>query len=264
MSIPQHTHATHEHSTPPPEQIPAEEQIRYFTNEELTAHIPDLSTLITEDDTPVDNLFSAKQQRLLVETLHGNVELWNPSRRSFVVDANVGIFPVPKNTPLVPDVFLSMDVLTDDIGSIHTTRAYFAWVYGKMPELVIEIVSNRKGGEMERKHREYARQHIPYYAVFDPMRELRGEIFQLFALYHGAYTPLQDFWMEDLNLGLRLWHGVYEGEETTWLRWCDAHGTLIPTTAESRDYEKQRAEQERQRAERLAEQLRRLGITPDV
>ena len=32
--------------------------------------IPDISDLVTEDDTPVDNFFSAELQRLLVETLY--------------------------------------------------------------------------------------------------------------------------------------------------------------------------------------------------
>ncbi len=249
----------------------------FYTHEELTANIPDLSTLITEDDTPVDNMFSAKQQRLLVETLQGNVELWNPGGRTFVADANVGVFPVPKNNPLVPDAFLSLDVDSEGLKDIHTNKAYFAWVYGKMPEIVIEIVSNRKGGEMARKYQEYARQHIPYYAVFDPTLELRGEHFQLFSLQQGSYRPLNDFWMEDINLGLRLWEGEYEGTYATWLRWCDDRGNLIPTTAESRDKEKTRAEaektradsektradQEKERAERLAAKLRAMGINPD-
>ena len=30
---------------------------------------PDLSALVTEDDTPVDNIYSEKQQRLLTEPL---------------------------------------------------------------------------------------------------------------------------------------------------------------------------------------------------
>ena len=32
----------------------------------IIAEMPDVRYLVTEDDTPVDNLFSEKQQRLLV------------------------------------------------------------------------------------------------------------------------------------------------------------------------------------------------------
>ena len=34
---------------------------------------PNVEHLITEDDTPLDNLFVAKQQRLLVESLYGSL-----------------------------------------------------------------------------------------------------------------------------------------------------------------------------------------------
>ena len=49
---------------------------------------PDMSQIITEDDEPVDNMFSEKQQRLLVEPLYSS---WNPGR-PFIAAANVGVF----------------------------------------------------------------------------------------------------------------------------------------------------------------------------
>jgi hypothetical protein len=48
--------------------------------------IPDANLLITEDDTPVDNFPSAKQQRLLVSSLYSFLEL-----QPFLTEANVGI-----------------------------------------------------------------------------------------------------------------------------------------------------------------------------
>ena len=36
----------------------------------LAEHLPQVDALVTEDDTPVDHLFFAKQQRLLVESLY--------------------------------------------------------------------------------------------------------------------------------------------------------------------------------------------------
>ena len=65
-----------------------------------------------------------------------------------------------------------------------------------------------------------------------------------------------------MGLGVRLWHGVYEGIVETWLRWYDQDGNLLLTGAERVERERQRAEYERQRAERLAAQLRALGIEP--
>jgi len=57
-----------------------------------------VKNLVTEDDEPVDNILSEKQQRLLAESLY---ESWTPppdedapnEPRPFWVSANVGIEP---------------------------------------------------------------------------------------------------------------------------------------------------------------------------
>ena len=141
--------------------------------ETLTAPMPDLSALVTEDDTPVDNLFSAKQQRLLVEPLYTS---WSgPGEgRSFLADANVGLFYGVSQPPLVPDAFLSLDVQVPDDVWAKAGRSYLIWEYGKPPDVVIEIVSNQKGEEAERKLRLYAQLGIPYYVIFDPTGQLRA------------------------------------------------------------------------------------------
>jgi DNA repair exonuclease SbcCD ATPase subunit len=48
--------------------------------------------------------------------------------------------------------------------------------------------------------------------------------------------------MSELELGLGLWQGEYQGIERLWLRWYDAQGNWVPTEAEQ---QRQRAEQER-------------------
>jgi hypothetical protein len=55
--------------------------------------------------------------------------------------------------------------------------------------------------------------------------------------------------MPRVGLGLTLWHGVYEGWDTIWLRWCDRRGDVIPTGAEQSAAESERAESEKARAE---------------
>jgi Uma2 family endonuclease len=230
---------------------------------------PDVSHLITETDEPVDNLFSANQQRLLVETLYSSAAVWNPDGRPFFANANVGLYISNKHTPIVPDVFLSMDVgfpLNEaNEFDYNAVRTYFVWDFGKAPDVAIEIVSNLKGGEMNRKMREYAWLHIPYYVVFDPFGVLSKKTsttgvvapFQLYELRASSYEPMSDFWMNDLNLGLRLWEGEYENSHTTWLRWCDSRGNILPTG-------KERADSESQRADRLSEYLRTIGVDPST
>ena len=47
-------------------------------DEILSDMTPDISALITEDDTPVDNLPSEKQQRLLTEPLYRSPKSFGP------------------------------------------------------------------------------------------------------------------------------------------------------------------------------------------
>lgn len=239
--------------------------------EEIVA--PDYTSIVTEDDTPVDNFQSEKQQRLLVEPLYSS---WVPGV-PFIAAANVGLFYALKQNPIVPDAFLSLGVDIPDDWSQKQNRSYFAWEIGKFPEVVIEVVSNRKGGELDDKKNDYARIGIACYAVFDPLKqlqgkdELNGSLLKVWALEQKKYVELSEpLWLESVGLGLTLWEGTFEGRQDLWLRWCDRQGQVIPTGAEGREIERQgreverqRAESERQRAERLAERLRAMGVNPD-
>jgi Uma2 family endonuclease len=212
--------------------------------------MPQVDHLITEDDTPVDNIFSEKQQRLLTEPLYTSWVQMGEKTRPFVAFANVGLFYTPRNPALVPDVLLSMDVaLPDDIWT-KGKRSYFVWEYGKSPDMVIEIVSDTRGGEDSRKLEEYARMGIWYYVAFDPQEHLKQGKLRIYELtVAGGYVPREQRWFERIGLGLTLWQGTYENREDEWLRWCDHEGQLIPTGKEKSSQEHQRAEQEHQRAE---------------
>ncbi len=229
--------------------------------------IPDISELEIEDDKPVDNFQSEKQQRLLVEPLYSSRVLTPP----FIAAANVGLFYSRKLDPVVPDVFVSLNVQMPADWSLKQNRSYFTWEFGKAPEVAIEVVSNRKGKELGDKKDSYARVGVAYYAVFDPLRQIQeaeqmnGALLRVYALTVGKYVELSEpFWLETVGLGLTLWSGTFEDQPELWLRWCDHQGQVIPTGAESSDLERQRAENERQRATRLAERLREMGVDPDT
>jgi Uma2 family endonuclease len=123
--------------------------------------IPDISRLVIEDNTPVDNFQSEKQQRLLTEPLYSSRVLSVP----FIAAANVGLFYAIKQDPIVPDVFLSMNVQMPQDWSQKQNRSYFVWEFGKAPEVAIEIVSNKAGKELGSKKDNYARIGVAYYAV---------------------------------------------------------------------------------------------------
>lgn len=223
--------------------------------------LPDISDLAIEDDVPVANLISEKQQRLLTEPFYSN-----PSAlaRSFLLAANVGVFYAVRQPQLVPDVFLSLDVEVPQDWREKKNRAYFVWEFGKPPDVVLEIVSNKEGNELGSKLNDYARMSVTYYIVFDPLRQLGDVLVRAFELHAGRYQPMSTSWLDAVNIGLTLWDGVFEGKDDRWLRWCTADGVLVPTGAENAEQQRQRAEQAEARVAQLAAQLRAMGIDPDA
>jgi len=257
---------------------------------------PDVSSIVTEDDTPVDNIYSERQQRLLLTTLYANWAGPPPEEdglpRTFVAMANVGVFGTATDPPVVPDVLVSLDVSFGEDVLAKENRTYFVWIFGKSPDLVLEVVSNREGEELGKKKRKYRNLHVPSYVVWDPAGHLGDTAFQAFELRGSLYVKKRDTFFESLGLGLVPWEGTFEGCTSRWLRWVDAEGKLLPTgtdraqqaeeltrqadaqallereRAQQADERAQqadeRAQQERERATRLAEKLRALGIDPDA
>ncbi len=232
--------------------------------------------VVTEDDLPVDNLFSAKQQTLLKRPLYAS---WTPPasksqtpgrKRPFLADSDIGVFYIMDEPPLAPDFFLSLDVQPRADWYEKKNRSYFVWEFGKAPEVVVEIVSNREGGELDHKLNEYARMRVLYYVVYDPQRKLKGDVLRVFVLRDGVYQEMERPYLPAIGLGLRLWDGVFEDKEDTWLRWCDEQGNIIPTGEERARMEAERANHEAEarrqaedRASRLAAKLREFGVDLD-
>lgn len=204
---------------------------------------PDISHIVTEDDEPVDNIPSEKQQRFLAESLYTS---WTggAEKRMFLASTNVGLFRDPHEPPIVPDVFLSMDVEVAEDWYAKKHRTYFFWEFGKPPEVVIEVVPNRKGGEDTSKLDRYAQMGVEYYVIFDPLEQLSKTVLRVYRLHGQSYRGVHSTWFESVGLGVCLWEGEYEGMERLWLRWCDRDGRLIPTGAERVAWEQQRADRE--------------------
>lgn len=211
-------------------------------------YAPDISNLITEDDTPVDNIFSEKQQRLLTEPLYSSWEGLGEGR-SFIALANVGVFYLARNPAIVPDVLFSADVEMPTDFSRKENRSYFLWEFGKPPDIALEIVSNKVGGEDGEKKQKYARMKVEYYVIYDPLCVLMPDSLTVYHLNGFSYERVPTASFPAYNLSLVFWQGHFEDGEGEWLRWADAHGKLILTGKELAEQERQRAEQERQRAE---------------
>jgi Uncharacterized protein conserved in cyanobacteria len=151
--------------------------------------------------------------------------------------------------------------------------SYVVWQEGVNPFVVVELLSPgtekedlgqtlREVNQPPTKWEVYERTlRVPFYIVFDRYTD-QLRVFQLVGI---SYSELElsepRVWMNDIQLGLGLWQGVYQGIDRIWLRWYDAAGNWILTPEER---ERQAVERERRRVERLAEQLRSLGVEPDL
>lgn len=187
-----------------------------------------------------------------------------------------------------PDWFLVLGVKPAQRQS-DLRMSYVVWKETVTPFLVIELLSpGTEAEDLGQSLREINKPptkwqvyeqilRIPCYVVFDRYKnQLQG--FHLVGSHYQA-LELSDgkLWLEEIQLGLGVWQGSYQGIEGLWLRWYDRSGQWIASTDERIEQEKQRveqerqraeqerqrAEQERQRAEQLANHLRSLGIDPD-
>ena len=227
----------------------------------------DVSHLVTEDDTPVDNWDSEKQQRLAIKTLFTSYK----RERSFATGSDIGIFATPHEPAIVPDILLSLDVSLPEDRWAKGNRSYFIWNFGKPPELVVEIVSNKEGNELTTKREKYAQLGVWYYLVYDPQTLLSDEKIQIFERYGPSqFKPVDNNLLYWLDLGVTLWEGSYEGTAGTYFRFTDIDGNLLLNDEEYAAQQRQRAENAEfraenaeARAEKLAAQLRKLGIDPD-
>ncbi|WP_013325275.1 Uma2 family endonuclease [Gloeothece verrucosa] len=143
--------------------------------------------------------------------------------------------------------------------------SYVIWQEGVNPFIVVELLSPgteqedlgqtlREVNQPPTKWQVYEQiLRIPYYIVFNRYTDQ----LQIFGLITNHYQPLTleegRLWIEEIQLGIGLWFGNYQGFERIWLRWYDSQGNWVLTPEEEEyqraESERQRAESERQRAE---------------
>ncbi|HIK31317.1 MAG TPA: hypothetical protein IGS31_08225 [Oscillatoriales cyanobacterium M4454_W2019_049] len=97
---------------------------------------------------------------------------------------------------------------------------------------------SRQKGKTACKKDIYARVGVPYYVVFDPLRQLQdesemdGALLRVWELNAGQYRELttvegivgigQCVWLDTVGLGLMLWKGAFEESiDRLWWRWCE-------------------------------------------
>jgi Uma2 family endonuclease len=175
-----------------------------------------------------------------------------------------------------PDFFVALEA--DRTGD----RKYWAiWDEGgKYPDVIVELMSDSTAAidQGEKKHLYERTFKTANYFVYDPYNPQSLQGWQLGQ--NQRYQAIQPnnqgwLWCEPLELWLGLWEGSIDRETALWLRFYDANEKLVLLAEEAAEQKaeqaeqkaeqaEQKAEQERLRAERLAEQLRALGVSPDL
>ena len=180
-----------------------------------------------------------------------------------------------------PDWFLAVDV-PRLYGGKDLRNSYVVWQEGVNPLVVVEFLSpgteaedlgpfHGGGGETThdktappRKWQVYEQiLRVPYYVVFS---HYTGTVrfFRLAGAHYEEQTPQHSqpqVWIPELELGLGVWSGTFDGVDHGWLRWCNADGTWLPTDTE---LETQRADNAEARLRQVVKNLRQTGMTREA
>jgi len=225
----------------------------------------DLSHIQVDDGEPVDNIFSERQMRLLTDSLYTSWRDEDGNPRVFVAFANVGLFYGLHEPPVVPDVMVTLGVKPKPLSAEKSTLSYFVWEYGgKAPDIVIEIVSNKEGGEDTTKMERYAAIGVAYYIIYDPMQKLSRRPLRVYEKHGSTFVEYLDaLALPEMGLGLGLWKGEYEGFHDEWLRWFDHRKQMLLTgnevAAQARQSEAQARQSEAQARESEAKARQSVG-----
>ena len=102
---------------------------------------------------------------------------------------------------------------------------------------------------------------VPYYLVFSRY----SNRLRFFQFDYGQYQEQvlepdnSRAWLANLEIGIGIWQGEFEGITRAWLRWFDREGNWILTDTER---ERQRAEIAETKAKALMQRLKELGLEP--
>jgi Uma2 family endonuclease len=171
---------------------------------------------------------------------------------------------------------------------VDLRRSYVVWQEGKVPDVGIELLSpGTEAGDLGRfydagdgettdisvvpklqadkekppdkfeVYESYLK--VPHYLVY----ERNTQHLRYFKWSETGYqerslnAELPQIWLADLEIGLGIWQGAFEGAEAYWLRWCDQAGNWLLTDTEIAEQRFERAEA---RLLQAARNLLRTGV----
>jgi Uma2 family endonuclease len=222
---------------------------------------PTADELVTAENTPVDGELQESIPSLLKHLLG---TLFS-DRTDWFFGINMGIFYDPDLPPVIPNAFLSIGVETIRADQETLRSSYLLWEEnGIIPQIVIEVVSQKYQGEYGAKKDLYEDLGVLYYLVYNPNRRLKSHL-EMYRLVNGKYELVRDdsLWMPEIGLGVGTADYCYNGVTRKWLFWQDEQSNRYQTPQEQFTQTQIQLQAEQARSQRLADRLRELGINPD-
>jgi Uma2 family endonuclease len=225
---------------------------------------PTQMELPCDDGEPMETGRHKLQLDLLMEVLYP----WLETREDGFVGGNMFVYYSPKQVKNQdfkgPDFFVVLGVPKGE------RRCWVNWEEEKSPDLVIELLSDTTAAvdKGSKKLIYQTRMRVPEYFWYDPFNPNDWAGFQL---QGNSYQPLVpdaqgQLVSQILQLMLVRWQGSYKGVETTWLRWANLDGTLLPTDEErviqaqqAADQAQQQAMEAQQRADQAETQIQQIA-----
>ncbi len=185
--------------------------------------------------------FHIRQATLLDETF--SPPNYSPDEVFSAVDMNLRYDEQDRERFIRPDWFGVVGVPRLYEGR-DSRLSYVIWQEGKAPLIAVELLSpETMEGELDQLVRDLIntppqwttydrRRRPPYHVIFGR----QAKQMRVFRLNGERYDEVPDqgerLWLAEAELGLGLWQGRYKGQDRLWLRWFDAQGNCLPTSAE--------------------------------
>lgn len=223
--------------------------------------LPTQDQLPCDDGIPMETQRHKMQMDLLIHSLYP----WLEKQTNTYIGGNMFIYYSAaqlKNQDFKgPDFFAVLNVPKVE------RKSWVVWEEGKAPDVIIELLSESTANyDKTTKKEVYQDQmRVPEYFWYHPFN---AEDFAGFRLNGRSYQPIdleeKGYFCEGLQLYLTRWEGNYEGVTTTWIRWADLEGNLLPTRGDIATIAQAEAQQAEAEKDKLAAKLREMGVDPNT
>ncbi len=198
----------------------------------IKSGLPSSLELPSSNDTPVDN----EDQNFIPNFLLFLLEdIWT-ERQDWFFGVDMGIYYNKKKPrpPIVPDAFLSLGV---ERRKPQGRLSYVFWEENDViPILALEMVSDKYGGEYDKKLGIYTNIGVLYYLIYNPNHYKRHQRtpFEVYKLINGQHQRqwVEPYFMPEIGLGIGRSERVVRGINREVLYWYNALGERFESAEE--------------------------------